>query len=104
MEGPDLSANGFDAVLANPPYFAYSNIARLFVQRSSVLLRPGGRFYLVTKQPKQVAPLLVEHFGKADAVMRRGYTVLAARRAGGSDEAGPLFAMATDVWGETLEG
>jgi 16S rRNA (guanine1207-N2)-methyltransferase len=104
VEGPGLAANGFDVVLANPPYFAYSNIAALFVQRSSVLLRPGGRFYLVTKQPKQVAPLLVEHFGKADAVMRRGYTILAANRAGGSDETGPLFAMATDVWGETLEG
>jgi 16S rRNA (guanine1207-N2)-methyltransferase len=99
VEGEELRAQGFGVVLANPPYFAYSAIARLFVQRSSVLLRPGGRFYLVTKQPKEIAPMVVEHFGQADAVMRRGYTILAARRPGGKCEQGDLFGIATEVPG-----
>jgi 16S rRNA (guanine1207-N2)-methyltransferase len=97
VEGEGLAAKGFDVVLANPPYFAFSAIAKLFVQRSRALLRPGGRFYLVTKQPKEIAPLLVEHFGQADVVMRRGYTILAARRPGGQEDAEELFRIATEV-------
>jgi 16S rRNA (guanine1207-N2)-methyltransferase len=97
VEGDALKANAFDVVLANPPYFAFSAIACLFVQRSSQLLRPGGRFYLVTKQPKEVAPMVVEQFGQADAVMRRGYSILAARRAGGKNNAQELFRIATNV-------
>jgi 16S rRNA (guanine1207-N2)-methyltransferase len=54
MEG--LAAKSFDVVLANPPYFAHSNIAKLFIEKSRRLLRPGGRFYLVTKQPKELGP------------------------------------------------
>jgi 23S rRNA (guanine1835-N2)-methyltransferase len=97
VEGPGLDANAFDVVLANPPYYAFSAIAQLFVRRSSILLRPGGRFYLVTKQPKEVAPMLVEHFGHTDAVMRRGYTILAARRPGGEESPDALFRLETDV-------
>src|SRR5262245_31897759 len=33
----------FDVALANPPYYAFSSIARLFIERARVLLRPGGR-------------------------------------------------------------
>jgi len=97
VEGTGLTAKAFDVVLANPPYFAFSAIARLFVQRSSILLRPCGRFYLVTKQPKEVAPMVVEHFGQTDAVMRRGYTILAARRPGGDKAPEQLFRLKTDV-------
>jgi 16S rRNA (guanine1207-N2)-methyltransferase len=74
-----LSAEGFDVALANPPYYAYSSIAALFIERSRALLKPGGRFYLVTKQPEQVGPLVEEVFGTSTAVLRRGYTVLSAR-------------------------
>jgi 16S rRNA (guanine1207-N2)-methyltransferase len=96
VEGAGLTANAFDVALANPPYFAFSAIARLFVQRSSALLRPGGRFYLVTKQPKEVAPMVVEHFGHTDAIMRRGYTILAARRPGGKDMQTECFRLETE--------
>ena len=74
VEGPP--AGSFDVALANPPYFAQSSIARLFIERSRVLLRPGGRFYLVTKQPDQVGPLVAETFGTTQVVARRGYAVL----------------------------
>jgi 16S rRNA (guanine1207-N2)-methyltransferase len=97
VERNGLDANAFDVVLANPPYFAFSAIAQRFVRRSSVLLRPGGRFYLVTKQPKEIAPMIVEHFGQADAIMRRGYTILAARRPGVGNSSDALFRVATDV-------
>jgi 16S rRNA (guanine1207-N2)-methyltransferase len=75
-EGP--AEGSFDVALANPPYFAQGSIARLFVERSRALLRPGGRLYLVTRQPNQVGELVVEVFGEAEAVERRGYTVFGA--------------------------
>ncbi|MFL5242947.1 MAG: class I SAM-dependent methyltransferase [Gemmataceae bacterium] len=95
MEG--LPVKAFDVALANPPYFAHAAIAKLFIQRSRALLKPGGRFYLVTKQPKELAPLVVESFGETDAVMHRGYTILAARVAG-PEKAGSLFRIATDIF------
>jgi len=74
VEGlPDRS---FDVALANPPYFANSSIARLFVDRSRDLLRPEGRFYMVTKQINEMAPLVEKVFGSVEAYVRRGYTIL----------------------------
>jgi 16S rRNA G1207 methylase RsmC len=90
-----LPEQSFDVALANPPYFAHTSIARLFVERSFALLRPDGRFYLVTRQPSQVEPLVVETFGSVESVMRRGYTILGARAGlGSADESvfGPLEA------------
>ncbi len=74
-----LVEGGFDVALANPPYYAQSTIAQLFIERCRVLLRPGGRFYLVTRQPDQVGPLVADHFGQTEVVERRGYIVLCAR-------------------------
>ncbi|HYT94840.1 MAG TPA: methyltransferase, partial [Gemmataceae bacterium] len=70
----------FDVVLANPPYYAQLNIARLFIERAAVLLRPGGRLSLVTKQPDQVGPIMADHFGMTEVAERRGYTILCTRR------------------------
>ncbi len=75
----DLEADGFDVVLANPPYYANSEVARMFITSSRDLLKPGGRFYLVTKMPVQTIPEVVETFGDAESVENRGYTVLTAR-------------------------
>jgi len=68
----------FDVILANPPYYAQSSIAQLFIERGKKLLRPGGRFYLVTRQPDQVGPLVAEAFGLTEPVLHRGYTILCA--------------------------
>jgi 16S rRNA (guanine1207-N2)-methyltransferase len=73
-----LPPASFDVVLANPPYFAQGSIAQLFIERSLPLLRPGGRFYLVTKQADQIGPLVASSFGPAAVVERRGYAVLCA--------------------------
>jgi len=71
-----LDAGSFDVVLANPPYYANTAIARLFIERSQALLKPEGRFYLVTKQVEEVADLMMETFEHVEAMMHRGYTVL----------------------------
>lgn len=76
QEDPNLPEDGFDVVLANPPYFAGGTISRMFVAAGSRLLRPGGRFYLVTRQPDEPGEAMGEAFGEFDAIMNRGYTVL----------------------------
>jgi 16S rRNA (guanine1207-N2)-methyltransferase len=76
VEGP--ADDSFEVVLANPPYLAGQSVARLFVERSRALLKSGGRFYLVTKQPEQVAGFVKETFGYVEGLLRRGYTVLCA--------------------------
>jgi 16S rRNA (guanine1207-N2)-methyltransferase len=76
VEGPE--ENSFDVALANPPYFANSSIARLFIDRARELLKRDGRFYLVTRQPDEVAEPVAETFGRAEALLRRGYTILCA--------------------------
>ncbi len=80
VEGPP--ERSFDVVLANPPYYAQGAIAELFIGRGRELLRPGGRFYLVTRQPKQVIPLVEARFEEVEGYERRGYIVLGARAAG----------------------
>jgi 16S rRNA G1207 methylase RsmC len=75
----ELAPGSFDVVLANPPYYANSEVARLFISTARTLLRPGGCFYLVTKMPIQTIPEVVETFGEAESVESRGYTVLMAR-------------------------
>ena len=68
-----------DVLLANPPYYANSEVARLFIQQGRELLKPGGRFYLTTRMPVQTIPEVVETFGDAETVENRGYTILSAR-------------------------
>jgi 16S rRNA (guanine1207-N2)-methyltransferase len=77
-----VPAAALDVALANPPYYAQASIAQLFVERCRVLLRPGGRFYLVTKQPDQIGPLVADAFGTTEVVTRRGYQVLCAQAPG----------------------
>lgn len=74
-----LENDSFDVILANPPYYANSEVAKLFIGTSRELLRRGGRFYLVTRMPVQTIPEVVETFGDAESVENRGYTILIAR-------------------------
>jgi 16S rRNA (guanine1207-N2)-methyltransferase len=76
LEG--LAPGSFDVVLANPPYFANLSIAQRFAEQARPLLRKHGRFFLVTKQPGQVGPMVAEQFGPTEAVENRGYVVLCA--------------------------
>lgn len=74
MEG--LETQSFDVILANPPYYANSWIAQMFIEKGKALLRPGGRFYLVTKMVNHVAPLMAQVFPDSTWEERRGYHVL----------------------------
>ncbi len=76
VEGP--RQDSFDVVLANPPYFANSAIAQLFIRRAKQMLTPQGRFFLVTRQPEELGEVLLESFGEAEGVLHRGYTILCA--------------------------
>lgn len=75
-----LPEEGFDVALANPPYFAQGTIAGLFIVRARALLRPGGRLYVVTRQPHEVGTMLQDVFGQAEAVEKGGYTIFTAQR------------------------
>ncbi len=75
----DLPPGEFDVVLANPPYFADSEVGRLFIATAREVLRPNGRFYFVTKMPVVTIPEIVETFGSVESVENRGYTVVIAR-------------------------
>jgi 16S rRNA G1207 methylase RsmC len=70
-------AGQFDVILANPPYYAGLRIAELFIERSRTLLKPGGRFYLVSKQ--SLDEMLERSFSEFDAVIRRGYKIYRAK-------------------------
>jgi 16S rRNA G1207 methylase RsmC len=70
----------FDVVLANPPYYAQSSIARLFIESGRKMLKTGGRFHLVTKMLEQVAEQMQEIFGEADVFEKRGYFIFQARK------------------------
>lgn len=76
LEG--LPKKGFDVIVANPPYYAQSDITQLFVQGSRELLKPGGRYYIVTKMPTAVVPLIFQTFGDCVVNENRGYSVVTA--------------------------
>ena len=75
-----MNEKPFDVVLANPPYFAQQTIARLFIERGHAYLKRGGRFYLVTRQPDQIFPLMKEFFGEPEMYECRGYILFIAQR------------------------
>jgi 16S rRNA (guanine1207-N2)-methyltransferase len=73
-----LPEKSFDVALANPPYFAQATVAGLFTLRSRSMLKPGGRFYLVTRQPHEVAEIVQNVFGGFHTAERGGYTIFKA--------------------------
>ena len=73
-----LAMNGFDVILANPPYYAKSEITRLFVEDTRDLLKRGGRYYIVTKMPTAVVPMIFETYGDCSVIENRGYSVVIA--------------------------
>ena len=76
----DWPDSSFDAVLANPPYYAQGSIIGLFVERSQALLKPGGVLYLVTKQVDAAFPIVQEHFGEPEMFENRGYIIFRATK------------------------
>lgn len=71
-----LGAQAFHVILANPPYYAKAEITRLFIEGARELLKPGGRYYIVTKMPTAVMPLIFDVFGDCSVIENRGYAVV----------------------------
>jgi len=71
--GPEEKS--FDVILANPPYYANASIARLFMERSRALLKPEGRFYMVSKQIDLIYGDLEQVFGHIEIMEHRGYLI-----------------------------
>lgn len=74
----ELPEQSFDLVLANPPYYANLSIARLFMERGKRILKPGGRFALVTKQIEAIHGMMLEVFGECEIGELRGYYIFEA--------------------------
>jgi 16S rRNA (guanine1207-N2)-methyltransferase len=74
----EVPRGSFDVVLANPPYYAQMSIAELFIERGRSALKPGGRFFLVTKQPDSVYSVVEGAFGEPEMFERRGYIIFRA--------------------------
>jgi len=72
----------FDAVLANPPYYARGSIIHHFIERGHALLRPGGVLCLVTKQVDVTWPMIQERFAEPELFESRGYVIFRARKEG----------------------
>jgi 16S rRNA (guanine1207-N2)-methyltransferase len=73
-----LAPASCDVALANPPYYAQLTIARTCIDQSRTLVRPGGRFYLVTKKAAEVEPIVADRFPSFEVVNRRGYAIFCA--------------------------
>jgi 16S rRNA (guanine1207-N2)-methyltransferase len=73
-----LEPKTFDVIVANPPYYAKSDITRLFVEGAKDLLKRNGRYYIVTKMPTAVVPMIFETFGDCSVIENRGYSVVIA--------------------------
>ena len=76
LEG--LEPRSFNVIVANPPYYAKSDITRLFVEGAKDLLKRNGRYYIVTKMPTAVVPMIFEIFGDCSVIENRGYSVVMA--------------------------
>jgi 16S rRNA (guanine1207-N2)-methyltransferase len=76
MQG--LEMNSFTVILANPPYYAKSEITQMFIAGTRDLLKPGGRYYMVTKMPTAVVPMIFETYGDCSVIENRGYSVIIA--------------------------
>jgi 16S rRNA (guanine1207-N2)-methyltransferase len=79
-DGRFSGAGGYDVALANPPYYAGFRIAEHFLTAGQAALRPGGRIFVVTKQPAWYFERMPGRYDDVSAVERKGYHVFQGRR------------------------
>ena len=70
----------FKIALANPPYYGEGRIADLFAEIAAASLAPGGVCWMVAKSPDIIKEACGKFFSEVDALKRRGYTVLRAKK------------------------
>ena len=67
----------FDVAVANPPYYAGFRIARFFLETALAALRPGGRVYVVSKQPEWYVEHMPQWFSDVTVERSKDYWIAA---------------------------
>lgn len=65
----------FDVAVGNPPYYSHFQIAEIFLQSAKRHLRPGGRVYIVSKNPEWLEARMSQLFDEVSLNDVRGYSV-----------------------------
>ncbi len=73
--GPHCGPGTVDVVVANPPYYAGFRIARFFLESGYAALRPGGRIFVVTKQPEWYDEYMSQWFNDVVIEPSKGYWI-----------------------------
>ena len=76
-----LQEESFDVILANPPYYAHQTIAQRFIGHAKRLLKPGGRFFLVTKQAAPIDEWLTTSFADVEVADQSRLSRVSCRQA-----------------------
>ena len=66
--------------VANPPYYAGLRIARFFLETAHAAVRPGGRVYVVSKQPEWYTENMPQWFGDVAVETAKEYWIASGRR------------------------
>ncbi len=70
----------FDVFVGNPPYYSDYRIAELFIRAAHQALAPGGTAFIVAKSHRWHEGFMMELFGNAEVIKRRGYGVVKSVR------------------------
>jgi 16S rRNA (guanine1207-N2)-methyltransferase len=70
----------FDVFVGNPPYYSDYRIAELFIRAAYQTLAPGGTAYIVAKSHRWHEGFMLDLFGNAEVIKRRGYGVVKSVR------------------------
>ena len=70
--------DGFNTVLANPPYFSRGRIATVFARAAALALRQDGALHLVAKNHRLHEEILDRFFRQVESRSVRGYSVFTA--------------------------
>ena len=72
----------FDVVVGNPPYYSNYRIAEIFLGGAWRGLKPGGRVWMVTKQPNWFVERMSQMFADVEVLASRGYKVILGTKRG----------------------
>jgi 16S rRNA G1207 methylase RsmC len=78
--GPREANESFDVVVANPPYYADFHIARFFLETALTALRPGGRVYVVSKQPQWYETQMPQWFRDVALTRSKDYWIACGQK------------------------
>lgn len=77
-----LSTDGFPAkneytlFVGNPPYYSNYKISELFIKQAHKCLKPKARAYIVAKTADWHYDFMLQLFGNAEIIKRRGYQIV----------------------------